>query len=63
MVNVEVFLRLVVDINFELGDFVLCFCDHDKVVCWKDFELSTFVFILLSTNQTLVSLSKDSVHL
>jgi hypothetical protein len=47
MVDVEVFLRLVVDKNFELGYFIFCFSDYDKVICWKDFEFGTFIVLIL----------------
>lgn len=45
--DVEVFLGLVVDINLKLGDFILCFGDYYEVVCGQDFEVFSFVLVLV----------------
>jgi len=43
MVDVQVLLRFVVDVYFELGDFVFCFCDYKEVVGGEDLEFLAFV--------------------
>jgi hypothetical protein len=47
VVHVEVFLGLVVDVYFELGDFVLCFGCDDEVVGGVDFEVFALVVFFL----------------
>ena len=45
VVSVEVFFRFVVNIDFQLGYFILSFCDDEEIVGWKDFELLSFVIL------------------
>ena len=45
MVSVEVFFGFVVNIDFQLGYFILGFGDDEEIVGWKDFELLSFVIL------------------
>ena len=45
MVAVEVLLRVVVDVDFELGDLVFSLGDDDEVVSGEDLELFAFVIV------------------
>ena len=45
MVAVEVLLRVVVDVDFELGDLVFSLGDDDEVVGGEDLELFAFVIV------------------
>ena len=47
MVDVEVLLRLVVDINFELRDFIFRLCSNNEIVRRKDLKLFTLSGIIV----------------
>lgn len=47
MMDVEVLLRFVVDVYFELGDFVFCFCGYEEVVSGQYFEFFAFVVVFV----------------
>lgn len=46
--SVEVFLGFVVDIDLELGDFVLGLGDYNEVVCGKNFELFSLILVFFA---------------
>lgn len=45
MVSVKVFFGFVVNINFQLGYFILGFGDDEEIVGWEDFELLSLLII------------------
>ena len=45
VMSVEVFFGLVVDIDFELGYFILGFGNNEEVVGWEDFELFSLIIL------------------
>ena len=47
MVYIQIFLCLVIYIDFELADFLFCFCCDDEVVCRKDLKLFTLSGIIV----------------
>lgn len=47
MVDVEVLLRFVVDVDFELGDVVLGFRRHEHVIGGIDLKFLPFTFRIL----------------
>lgn len=55
MVGIEVFLGFVVDVNLELGYFVLCFGDYYEIIRGQDLQLFSFILVLviLSKNDSV----------
>jgi len=43
MVDIDVVLCGFVDVDFEVGDVVFCFCGDDEVICGEDLEFLAFV--------------------
>ena len=50
---IEIVLRLIIDVNFELRDFIFGFRDDKEVVCWKDFEIIALVVFVLGVRLRL----------
>lgn len=43
MVSVEIFFGFIINVNLELGYFILGFGDNKEVVSWEDFELFSLI--------------------
>lgn len=47
MVDVEIFLRFIVDVDLELGNLVFCFSGYEEIIRGIDFEFFAFIIIFL----------------
>ena len=53
MVNVEIFFRFIVDIDFKLGNFILGFCGDNEIIGGANLEFFPLVFLVFRLRKTL----------
>ena len=49
MMDVEIFLRFIIDIDFQLGNVFFCFCGDEQVVGRQNLQFFAFIVLFSFT--------------